>query len=184
MTTTTKYFKKLTLFIVATIAVILLIAWTLDSFGFRSPISALLGIWLVMSWIVLVGQVVPLSFSSAYYDFKSFEQTGQVYERVGVRLFKKLVRRGPLTIFSPTLRFPKEKTVSALHNLESEMRKAETGHVLAFMIALLFVGYALLNGWLDAVAWILLFNILVNGYPIMLQRCNRIKLQELIHSTT
>ena len=52
------------------------------------------------------------------------------------------------------------------------------------MIALLFVGYALLNGWLDAVAWILLFNILVNGYPIMLQRCNRIKLQELIHSTT
>ena len=27
----------------------------------------------------------------------------------------------------------------------------------------------------------LLFNILINGYPIMLQRYNRIKLQELDH---
>jgi len=44
----------------------------------------------------------------------------------------------------------------------------------------LYVGYVLLKGWLDAVVWMLLFNILINGYPIMLQRYNRIKLQELI----
>jgi hypothetical protein len=61
------------------------------------------------------------------------------------------------------------------------MRKAETGHALIFVLVLLFVGYGLLKGWLDAVAWTLLFNILINGYPIMLQRYNRIKLRELIH---
>ena len=175
--------KKFTLFIVATIAVLFLIAWSLDSFGFHSFIFALLVSWLVMSWIAIVGQVIHLSFPAAYYDFRPFEQTGQVYERIGIRLFKKLVRRGPLTIFSPTLRFPKVKTVTALQNLESEMRKAETGHAIAFIIMLVFVGYALLNGWLDAVAWMLLINILINGYPVMLQRYNRIKLQELIHST-
>ncbi len=177
-------FKKFTLFITATIAVIFLIAWTLDSFGFRSLISALLINWLVMSWIAIVGQVIQVSFPAAYYNFRPFEQTGLVYQRIGIRLFKKLVRRGPLTIFSPTLRFPQERTGAALQNLESGMRKAETGHALAFMLMLSPVGYALLNRWLDAVVWMMLFNILINGYPVMLQRYNRIKLQDLIHATT
>jgi hypothetical protein len=92
-----------------------------------------------------------------------------------------VLESGPLAVFSPTLRFPKEKTVSALQGLENEMRKAETGHVLIFVLVLLFAGYMLLKGWLDAVVWTLLFNIVINGYPIMLQRYNRIKLQELDH---
>lgn len=173
--------KKLALFLVTTIAVVILIAWSFDSFGFHNPLSALLVNWLVMSWIAIVSQVIHLTLSASYYDIKPFEQAGQVYEHVGIRLFKKLVRRGPLTIFSPTLRFPKEKTVSALRNLEGEMRKAETGHALIFILMLSFVGYAAWNGWLDAVVWLLLFNILINGYPIMLQRYNRIKIQELIY---
>ena len=60
------------------------------------------------------------------------------------------------------------------------MRKAETVHVYIFLLMLVFISYALLNGWFDAVGWMLAFNILINGYPIMLQRYNRIMLQELI----
>ena len=173
--------KKILLSTVATVATIALILWTCGSFGFRSPVSAFLVNWLTMSWMAVIGQVAHLSFTPGYYRVRPFERTGQVYERLGIRLFKKLVRRGPLSIFSPTLRFPKEKTVSALLGLLNEMRKAETGHALIFVLVLLFVGYGLLNGWLDAVVWMLLFDVLINGYPIMLQRYNRIKLQELIH---
>jgi hypothetical protein len=172
--------KKLLLFTVATVAAIALILWTWGSWGFRSPVSAFLVNWLAMSWMAVIGQVVHLSFAPGYYRIKPFERTDQVYERLGIRFFKKLVRRGPLSIFSPILRFPKEKTVSALQGLLNEMRKAETGHALIFVLVLLYVGYVLLKGWLDAVVWMLLFNILINGYPIMLQRYNRIKLQELI----
>ncbi len=172
--------KKLTLFMVATIAAIFLIAWSLDSFGFRSLISALVVNWMVLVWISTVTLVAHLSFPSAYYNIRPFERTGQFYERVGIRLAKKLLRRGPLRILSPTLRFPKEKTVSALRNLESEMRKAETAHTLTFIFMLLIVGYAAVNGWLEAVMWMLLFSILINVYPVMLQRYNRITLQELI----
>ncbi len=39
------------------------------------------------------------------------------------------------------------------------MCQAETAHALIFSLTLLFVGYAAFNGWLDAVVWILLFNI-------------------------
>jgi Glycosyl-4,4'-diaponeurosporenoate acyltransferase len=33
---------------------------------------------------------------------------------------------------------------------------------------------------MPGIQWTLLFNILINGYPIMLQRYNRIKLLEFI----
>ncbi len=175
-------FKRLFLLVGATVAVILLGVWSFDSFGFRSPLFALLVNWLVMSWIAIVGQVAHFSFAASYYKPRPFERTGQIYERVGIRLFKSLVRRGPLAVFSPTLRFPTEKTVAALRALDDKMRQAETGHALIFVLMLLFAGYALISGWLDAVVWLLLFNILINGYPIMLQRYNRIKLQELIYT--
>ncbi len=172
--------KKSALFAVATIAAAALIIWTLDAFGFRSPISAFLVNWLAMSWVAVAGQAIQFALPSSYYDIKAFEQTGQVYERLGIRLFKRLVRRGPLAIFSPTLRFPKEKTIAALRRLDHEMRKAETGHVFIFVLMLLFIGYTLLQGWFDAVGWLVVFNVLINGYPIMLQRYNRILLQALM----
>jgi len=174
-------FKKFVLFTVATIAVAYLIVWSLGAFGFRSLVFAFLANWLAMSWVAVAGQVIRFSFAPGYYGIKPFEQTGQVYERLGIRLFKRLVRRGPLSIFSPTLRFPKDKTIPALQNLDNEMRKAETGHVFIFVLMLVFAGYALLKGWYDAVGWMLAFNVMINGYPVMLQRYNRIKLQELIH---
>lgn len=173
--------KKLILFAVITIIAVYLIFWSLDAFGFHSPISAFLVNWLAMSWVAFAGQAVQFSFPSQYYAFKDFEGDGQVYERLGIRLFKSIVRRGPLAIFSPTLRFPKEKTIPALQYLDQEMRKAEAGHVVIFLLVLLFVGYYLLRGWFDGAAWMLVFNVIINGYPIMLQRYNRIKLQELIH---
>ncbi len=122
--------KKSALFAVATIAAAALIMWTLDAFGFRSPISAFLVNWLARSWVAIAGQAIQFALPSSYYDIKAFEQTGQVYERLGIRLFKRLVRCGPLAIFSPILRFPKEKTIAALRCAEG---------VIA----------ACVNGWID-----------------------------------
>jgi len=172
--------KKLAFFSVATIVIGYLIVWSLYAFGFRSPIFALLANWLAMSWVAIASQAVYLPFPSKYYDIKPFERTGRVYERLGIRLFKKVVGRGPLTIFSPTLRFPKGKIGSALRYLEHEMRKAETGHMFIFMLMLLATGYALVMAWFDAAGWILAFNVVFNGYPVMLQRYNRIRLGALI----
>jgi hypothetical protein len=173
-------FKKLVVFALATLAAVALILWSLDAFGFRSPVLALLLNWLAMSWVAIAGQAVHFSLPQGYYAINTFERTGQLYERLGVRRFKRLVRRGPLAMFSPTLRFPKDRTIAALRHLDDEMRAAETGHVCIFMLMLLFISAALLRGWFDAVGWMLAFNIIINGYPVMLQRYNRIKLQELI----
>lgn len=173
-------FKKLVVSIIATIAAAVLIVWSFDSFGFRSPMFAFLVNWIVMSWVAIAGQSVDFTLPARYYDIRPFERTGQVYEGLGIRLFKRLVRRGPLSIFSPTLRFPPDKSISALHHLEHAMRRAETGHVVIFVLVFGFISYAFFRGWFDAVAWMLALNVVINGYPIMLQRYNRIKLQESI----
>jgi nitrate reductase NapE component len=172
--------KKLISFAIATVTAVVFILWCLDAFGFSSPLFAFLANWVAMSWIAFNGQSFQAFFPPDYYAPRPFEHAGRIYELLGIRLFKALVRRGPLAIFSPTLRFPKKKTVPALRALETEMRKAETGHVLVLALVLVPIGYALLQGWYGAAAWLSLFNILINGYPILLQRYNRIKLQELV----
>ncbi len=77
-------FKKLLLPIIATIAAVILIAWSLDSFGFRSLMNALLVNWIVMSWVAIAGQVVDFSLPSRYYEIKPFERTGEVRFAVDV----------------------------------------------------------------------------------------------------
>ena len=34
--------------------------------------------------------------------------------------------------------------------------------------------------WLDAAAWLMLFNVPLNAYPVMLQRYNRLRLDPLL----
>jgi hypothetical protein len=173
-------FKKATVFLCATIGAVSLAFWALGAYGFGSPIFALLINWLAMSWAAIVGQVVPFSLPAGFYEIRVFESTGRIYEGLGIRFFKKLVRRGPLSIFSPTLRLPHDRSVETFRFLEQETRKAETAHLFVFLLMMLLVSWALLGQWFGAMGWLMAFNLLLNGYPIMLQRYNRIKLQRLL----
>lgn len=154
----------------------LLIWWTVTAFGFRSPLFAALVTWLVISWVAIQGQVFRFSFRDAYFETRRWERDGGIYELVGIRLFKKLVRRGPLSWLSPGFR--KVQIKSDARRFDAETRQAEAGHVIAFVSTLLLVGYAMWRGWFDATGWLVLFNILLNGYPIMLQRYNRARLPQ------
>ena len=160
---------------------ILCLGWVMGNFEFSSPLFAFLVNWLVMSWVAISGQIVPFPLPpEAYYAEKPFEKAGWVYEIVGVRIFKSIVRRPPFTLLSPTLKIPAEKTTSSLQGLQKEMKKAEAGHLFVFFLVLTPALYALLTAQYLGGIWLLFFNVLFNGYPVMLQRYNRIKLQELI----
>jgi hypothetical protein len=172
--------RKLTVGAGVTAAVLLLVWWTVTFFGARSLISAFLINWLAMSWAAIIGQTVRFSLPPGYYRARPLERDGRIYEHLGVRVFKMAVRRGPLAILSPTLRLPKERTLSALRALEREMEIAEAAHLFVFVLVAVGAAAALVKGWLDAAGWLMLLNVLFNGYPVMLQRYNRTMLQELI----
>ena len=169
--------KKVLLVLIVSVVHLYLLKWVLNAFGFRSVTFALLANWLIVSWVALAGQFVSFVLGSSYYRIRPFEQEGHLYEKVGTRLFQKLVGRGPWTILNPTLRFSGK--VAQLSDLEKEMHKAEAGHLLAFLTVSLATVFAASRGWLDAVGWLLLFNIPFNLYPVMLQRRNRARIQRI-----
>ena len=57
------------------------------------------------------------------------------------------------------------------------MRDAEAAHFLLLMATLGVVLHAAARGWWPAALLTLVFDVLVNGYPVMLQRYNRVLLQ-------
>lgn len=144
--------------------------------GPRSAGFAFLLVWLNMCWITLVSCAFPLRLPAAYYNLRPGERDGRRYEKVGVLVAKRVLRRGPMQIFNPDLRLPTIRDPQSLAKLDRAMRSAETNHVVMFLVVLLAIAHAIVRGWWDAAAWILLFNILINGYPVMLQRYNRARL--------
>ena len=92
---------------------------------------------------------------------------------LGVRLFKWLLRRGPLAAFNPDLHLPADRSTANVAHLDQRMRDAEASHFILLVLTLGVVVHAAARGWWAAAGWTLLFNALVNGYPVMLQRYNR-----------
>ncbi len=164
----------------ATAVALLLAWWIVTAYGARGVVSALLINWVAMSWAAIVGQAVRFRLPQEHYRLRAFEQNGRIYECLGVQLFKRAVRRGPLAMLSPTLRLPAQRTVPALRALEGEMETAEAAHMVVFILMALAALAALLKRWPDAALWLTVFNILFNGYPVLLQRYNRACLRRLI----
>ena len=146
----------------------------------QHPVFAFCLNMFVMVWVVVIVGVwqLHLSLGARYYHIRDCEKSGHIYERLGIRLLKKLLRRGPLSILNPELRLSEGR--SALSKLDQKMRGAETGHVVVFVTMLTITAYPLLQGWWKATAWWLLFNVLINIYPVMLQRYNRARLELLV----
>lgn len=147
--------------------------------GPRSAGFAFLLVWLSMCWVTLVLSAFPLRLPATYYDLRPGERDGRRYERAGVLVAKRVLRRGPMQLFNPTLRLPAVRDAESLEKLDAAMRSAETNHVVMFLVVVLVMAHAIVRGWWDAAAWTLLFNILINGYPVMLQRYNRGRLTSL-----
>jgi hypothetical protein len=103
-----------------------------------------------------------------------------LYRWVGVGLVKKIVatRVWPLMHgFEPP---PKPKNrQELLERTELSTKGAEVCHGATFILALFVALFCLAVGRFFEAMWIFAFNVLLNGYPVMLQRVNRWRLQQL-----
>lgn len=152
------------------------IVWSARTFGIDSIWFSLAIVWLPMTWVGMASRRMQVRLPEAYHRLRALERSGRVYEAVGVGLFKALLRRGPLAIFNPDLHLPVERTVERLEHLARRMRDAEASHAVLFVATLGFAGLAAVLGWWTAALWTALFDVAVNGYPVMLQRYNRARL--------
>jgi hypothetical protein len=103
-----------------------------------------------------------------------------LYRWVGVGFVKRIVatRMWPLVNGMeppPAPRNPRE----LLDRIELTTRGAEVCHGATFLSVLLVAVSLLAVGQFPEAVWILGFNVLLNGYPVMLQRVNRWRVQQL-----
>lgn len=163
---------------VATGVTVALLVWAYRAFGPESVGFAFLVVWLPMAWLGTISHVVPPRLPARYHRLREFERDGHLYERVGVGLAKRLLRRGPFAVFNPGLHLPTERTPEQFARLDQRMRDAEASHAILFVATVAVAAHAAIRGWWVSAICILMFDVLVNGYPVMLQRYNRARLQQ------
>jgi hypothetical protein len=159
--------------IAATVAVGRVAWWALLALDPRGPWFALVVVWAPMTALGTMSHVVPIHLPERFHRLRRFEIDGRVYEWLGIRTVKRLLRRGPVTWFNPRLRMPEHRDAASLARLDGAMRSAEASHAVLFVAVLPVVVNALARGWWAAAAWTLGFDLVLNGYPVMLQRYNR-----------
>lgn len=150
-----------------------LIVRSFQAFGPRSVRFAFVVVWLPMAWLGTLSRFVRPRLPERYHALRDFELDGRMYERLGVRTVKKLLRRRPFAVFNPDLHLPAERTSASLAHLDQRMRDAEASHAILALATLGVVAHATARGWRSAALSTMAFDVVVNGYPVMLQRYNR-----------
>lgn len=144
--------------------------------GASSGWFAFVVVWWPMVWVGTMSRLVQVRLPDAYHALRAFERDGRVYERLGVGVAKAVLRRPPFAWFNPDLHLPSERTSAALQRLAQRMCDAEASHAVLFAATLGVAVHALARGWWLAAGLTLLFDVVMNGYPVILQRYNRARL--------
>jgi hypothetical protein len=147
-------------------------------FGAASGGFAFLIVWAPMAWLGTVSRFVHVRLPPRFHELRRFERPPRLYAMLGVRVVKRLLRRGPLEMFNPGLHLPADQSPEQLATLEQTMKDAEASHLVLLVATLGVVVNAVIRGWWLAAALTLLFDVLLNGYPVMLQRYNRALLHD------
>lgn len=114
---------------------------------------------------------------SSYYNSQNWEANGQFYKHFGVNYYRKLL---VLTGWEKMNKSKSPVKKNTLTNLEYKTRQSEFGHLVIFIIVLLVNIFVVFKfRFIDSV-WLLVLNILLNFYPILVQRFNRPRIRKLI----
>ena len=133
----------------------------------------------LMMWVTILESQLKPSLASRYYYPYSFEKQGELYRILGIAWYRAiLVKTG-----WEKLRQQHTPITKSLQNVlayERASRVAEAGHMVVGIIVLGITGYVSTAYSVADARWLILFNILLNVYPVLLQRHIRPRLQRTI----
>ncbi|MDX1753223.1 MAG: hypothetical protein R3259_08565 [Salinimicrobium sediminis] len=134
--------------------------------------------FVLMTWYTYIDATFNWKYESAYFDSLKFEKEGAVYKYLGVNFYRKLlVWTGweKLRIKENKMRYSR----SSLEHAEFKSRSSEAGHTVIFMIVG-FVTFIIADSFKEA-RWLIILNLLLNAYPVFVQRYNRPRYRRLLH---
>jgi hypothetical protein len=133
----------------------------------------------LMFWFTILEAQFKPALDSPYFDAHPFEKQGKIYRWLGVEWYRAIL----LKIGWETIRqqqTPINKSHQHLQAYERATRVSEMGHLLIGIVVLLVTGYVMVTHSVLAARWLILSNILLNGYPVLLQRYTRPRLRRLL----
>jgi hypothetical protein len=117
-----------------------------------------------------------------YFNLCRFELDGRLYEMLGVRLFKRFASAGDF-FNSRRRRSDKEfrnvKNYSSAIDWEGRTRFNEAAHLGNLIFSLVMVVWLCFRARYTWIGPIIFLNLILNVYPIMLQRYNRARIQRI-----
>ncbi|WP_205502622.1 glycosyl-4,4'-diaponeurosporenoate acyltransferase CrtO family protein [Rufibacter psychrotolerans] len=123
-----------------------------------------------MAWYTaLVALSVP-KLNSRYFNSYRFEQEGRIYEYLGVHFYRKLLVWTGWEKVSRKAN-PIRKDLASLTTADRNSRTSEAGHLVIAVIVFAVAGLVM-RSWSEA-RWLLVLNVVLNIYPVLLQRFNR-----------
>jgi Glycosyl-4,4'-diaponeurosporenoate acyltransferase len=146
------------------------------AFGPRGPAVALLVNLFVLFEVAGFSQVFRLPMTAVYFRPARFERAW-IYESLGIRVFKRVMRSAIYRRLNPDFRLQGGRR--GLDELNQTMCAAEAAHAVAFAAVAAVTAGTVGVRWFDAAAWLTFFNVVLNGYPMMLQRYNRLLLRRV-----
>jgi hypothetical protein len=137
----------------------------------------------LMAWITAVIWIRAPNVNNRcldrYFELKELERNGKLYQSLGVQWFEALLwNLGYEKLRKPGFRLRRDYALLA--RMELEGKQGEIGHLICFIVVLLFAGYAGHMNSLRGVLWLLATGTFFHLYPIMLQRYLRPRLQHAL----
>lgn len=147
----------------------------MDRFSFAWILNFMLMLFVAAFTTALKSQLI-----SPYYSEKEWERRGSIYEHLGINFFKKLL---VWTGWERVIRKsnPIEKNTGALVNLHHQTKKSELDHLIILLIVLGFNVFAAFKFGVLESLWLMVLNVLLNLYPIFLQRYNRPRIERIMN---
>jgi hypothetical protein len=160
--------------VLVSVIIAFVVTWFAQDVGLNSIMFAFWLNWLLMFWAYAIHRSQTIKFPEKYFRTRPSETN--LYRLIGVKYYQRFLRR--ISIFNPELQLKKGR--ASLPQLVLATKDAEQAHTLIYLIIVGFMTYALLKQWWLAAFWYFLFNLLINGYPVMVQRYNRTRIVRLL----
>lgn len=171
--------RKYILLSLTIITTIFLVYGLVYKVGLQGFLFAWMLNFVLMMCVFFFTETLKSEFKSAYYLEKAWEKKGKIYEAFGINLFRKLLVIIGWEKLNKKAN-PVEKNLQALIHLEYRTKQSELGHVIIFFIVLAFIIYVAITFGIKESISLIILNILLNVYPVLLQRYNRPRLQRAI----
>lgn len=128
--------------------------------------------FLLMGGALMFMETLKSKLQSAYFNQQPWEAGGKIYQRLGINFFRKLlVWVGWEKLGKATK--PVGKGAETLAHLHYRTKIDELGHLIILIIVSAFTLVVAIRFGIAKAMPLLMSNILLNLYPVMLQRFNR-----------